>query len=207
MRNAAACLIWVVFSGSAFAQDVPASRTEDSEAVDAIHAQLRVVRERMFSAYEKRDMDALLEHVEPDVVITWQNADRNEGHQQFREFYDRMMNGENGIVKDISSTFEVDDLSVLYGDNTAVARGTLADEFALNDGSNFTLNSKWTATLVKTDEAWRVASFHVSANIFDNPILDVAKGWLMKAGIAGGVVGLILGLLIGRASKRQTKVT
>ncbi len=210
MRQLAVCLIWIIAAGTALAQDDDATSTVDAPGVsqpdaaaqEAIHEQLRGMRDRMFAAYERRDMDALLADVGSDVVITWQNADRNIGHEEFRAFYNRMMNPENGVVKDISSKFEVEGLSFLYGDDTAIARGTQADTLTLNDGSHFTLNSKWTATVIKQNDAWEVASFHVSANIFDNPILDVAKGWLMKAGIGGGIVGLIIGLVIGRATKR-----
>jgi uncharacterized protein (TIGR02246 family) len=182
----------------------PTQSEEDSEATasEAVHDELRQLRDRMFAAYEQRDMDKLLADVDQNVVITWQNGDRNEGHDEFLKFYEEMMNGDSKIVQDISSTFEVDDLSVLYGDDTAVARGTLTDHFVLSDGSDFTLNSKWTATVVKKDDAWKVASFHVSANIFDNPILALAQGWLMKVGLIAAVIGLVVGLLIGRASKR-----
>ena len=212
MRQSAVCLIWIFAAATALAQDdvgtsavdAPGGSIPDAAAADeAIHEQLRALRDRMFDAYEKRDLDALLTDVSPDVVITWQNADRNIGHDEFRAFYNRMMNPENGVVKEISSKFEVDGLSYLYGNDTAVARGSQADTFTLNDGSHFTLNSKWTATVIKQNDSWKVAGFHVSANIFDNPILDVAKGWLMKAGIAGGIVALIIGLLIGRATRKR----
>ena len=215
MRQLIVCLIWMIATGISTGQDdpnLPAVSTveaaiPDQAAQEAIYKELRALRERMFAAYEKRDMDALLNDVAPDVVITWQNMDRNVGHEEFREFYDRMMNSDNGVVKNISSTFEVDGVSFLYGDDTAVARGTQADTFTLNDGSHFTLNSKWTATVVRQNDGWKVASFHVSSNIFDNPILDVAKGWLMKAGIAGGLIGLFVGLIIGRATKRKPAVS
>ena len=215
MRQLAVFVIWIIAVGSAVAQQdgvapdssVTQNPQSDDAAQAAIHDSLRELRDRMFAAYEKRDMDALLKDVGPDVVITWQNGDRNVGHDEFRAFYQRMMSPENGIVKEISSKFEVDGLSFLYGDDTAVARGTQADTFTLNDGSHFTLNSKWTATVVKQYDAWKVVSFHVSANIFDNPILDVTKGWLLKAGVAGGVVGLIIGLVIGRVMKRKTATT
>jgi ketosteroid isomerase-like protein len=214
MRQFAVFFIWIIAAGASIAQDgaaesaadAPGSSIPDTARQAAIHEQLRMLRERMFAAYEKRDMDALLADVAPDVVITWQNADRNNGHGEFKEFYNRMMKGESSVVKDVSTSFEVDDTSILYGNDTAIARGTQVDKFVLTDGSNFTLNSKWTATVVKENDAWKVASFHVSANIFDNPILDVAKGWLMKAGIGGGLVGLIVGLLIGRASRRKPTV-
>ena len=213
MRQFVICLIWIVVTGSSLAQDdgqqLPADAANgsvpDAAVQEAIHEQLRALRDRMFAAYEKRDMDALLTDVAPNVVITWQNADRNIGHDEFLAFYNRMMNPKNGVVKDVSSSFAVDGLSFLYSDDTAIAHGTQTDMFDLNDGSNLTLNSKWTATVIKQNDAWKVASFHVSANIFDNPILDVAKGWLMKAGIAGAVVGLIIGLLIGRVSRRKDR--
>ena len=176
----------------------PSSESRGSSSEDEqIHDALRELRNRLISAYEKRDMEAMLQEVTDDVVITWQNGERNEGHQEFRVFFDRMMNGDSRVVNDISSTVEVDAESVLYGDETAVARGTLTDEFSLTDGSEFTLNSKWSATVVKEDAQWKVASFHVSANIFDNPLLDTAKAYLGSAAIIGGVVGGLVGLVFG----------
>jgi ketosteroid isomerase-like protein len=166
------------------------------------HDELRALRDRMFAMYEKRDMDGLLADVAPDVVITWQNADRNEGHEEFLQFYDAMMNGENRIVEDVSSEFSVDGLSTLYGEDTAIARGTLVDHFRLSNGSDFRLDSKWTATVVKLDGAWKVASFHVSSNIFENAILSYAQGWLIRVGLIGGLLGLVCGLVIGRKTKR-----
>ena len=166
------------------------------------HDELRALRDRMFAMYEKRDMEGLLADVAPDVVITWQNADRNEGHEEFLQFYDVMMNGDNRIVEDVSSEFSVDELSTLYGEDTAIARGTLVDHFRLTNGRDLRLDSKWTATVVKLDGAWKVASFHVSSNIFDNPILSYAQSWLIRVGLIGGLLGLVCGLVIGRKTKR-----
>jgi len=187
----------------------PNSKSRGSSSDDEqIHEALRELRDRLISAYEKRDMEAVLLEVTDDVVITWQNGERNEGHQEFREFVDRMMNGDSRVVNDISSTVEVDAHSVLYQDDTAVARGTLSDKFSLADGSEFTLNSKWTATVVKKDAQWKVASFHVSANIFDNPLLDTAKAYLGSAaiigGVIGGLVGLVFGWILGRMFGRKS---
>ena len=68
------------------------------------------------------------------------------------------------------------------------------DTFHLNDGQSFTLNSKFTATIARRGEAWKVTSFHVSANLFDNDILRYA---VRKAGTMGATVAGIVGLIIG----------
>ena len=191
-----------------FLLSAPLSADEQNGATAAvtdeeIHEELRALRTRLFEAYQKRDLDALLNNVAPNVVITWQNGEHNVGHDQFRAFYDKMMTGDNRIVDDITSEVEVDDVSTLYSKDTAVARGSLSDHFVLADGSDFVLNSRWTATVCKMEDGWKVTSFHVSANIFDNPILSVAQGAIMKVAGITGFVALILGIIIGRISRRK----
>ena len=187
-----------VVSSQLRAQDPSSGDEAAANSEQQIHQELRELRDRMFAAYERRDLEGLLADCSEEIVITWQNGERNVGHQEFRDFYDKMMNGESAIVEDISTEFAVDDASILYGDDTAVARGTVNDRFVLTSGSEFLLNSKWTAAVVKEDGGWKVASFHVSASIFDNPILSAAKGSLIKVGTISAVCGLVLGLLAAR---------
>lgn len=192
-------VLLVVFAAGAAAQETPAA----PEPKNPIHDELRVLRDRMFEQYQARNVDGLLQDVEENVVITWQNGERQLNREQFVEFYNKMMKGESRIVQDVKSEFEVDGLSVLYGDATAVAYGTCVDHFQLTSGRDFTLNSKWTATVVKTDGEWKVASFHISSNIFDNPILSMAQSWLVYAGIAGGVGGLVVGIVLALLMRRS----
>ena len=203
MIRTSSLLVLLCLNLSAFAQEA----TLDESATEQIHEQLRVMRDRMFEAYEQRDVDALLKDVEDNVVITWQNGDRNLNHAEFRRFYDSMLSGDNRTVREMSSDFAVDGMSLIYGDDTAVAYGTCTDHFVLNDGRDFKLTSKWTATVVKNDENWKVACFHISASIFDNPILTISKSWIMKAGIIGGISGLILGCLLMFFVRKRPLVT
>ena len=57
-------------------------------------------------------------------------------------------------------------------------------------GKQFELKNHWSATLVKENGRWVIASYHVSGNILDNPLLDVAKGYLYWVGGIALVVGL-----------------
>ena len=172
------------------AQDAPVTDPTDEEK---IHAELSLLLERRMKAYQSHDLEELIKDVGPDIIITWQNAERNRGPEEFRSFYKKMMEGENAIVKDVKTTFEFDGTSKLYGDSTAVACGNITDDFILNDGKTFTLHGKWTATLAKTDDQWQVVSYHVSANVFDNPILTVAKSYLITFATVGAVLGFVLG--------------
>jgi ketosteroid isomerase-like protein len=167
-----------------------------------IHDELRKVRDELFAAYEARDIDALLQRVHPEVVATWQNSFRARGHSEVRKFIDDMLSGKQPVVKDVKSTLTVDGLSVLHGDTTAVACGDILDQFSLTSGSAFELNSKWTASMVKSDGRWQVASFHVSSNIFDNPILGMAQSWLVTVAAIVGVISLMVGLIVGRTLLR-----
>lgn len=203
MRVASVIVISISLSWAAATGQDSETVIDNNGADEQIHKELKELRNRMFAAYETRDLDGLLADCAENIVITWQNGERNVGHQEFRDFYNEMMSGDNAIVEDISSEFVVDDTSILYGDKTAVARGTVDDRFVLANGSEFLLKSKWTATVVKVDGTWKVASFHVSASIFDNPILDAAKGSLVTVGVIAAICGVLLGFIISWVLRKR----
>ncbi len=197
----------LLVTAAAAAQDATAEPAGEASPEDPVHDELRALRDRMFQQYSERDVDGLVEGTTENVVITWQNGERELNRQEFLDFYNKMMKGDGRIVQDVTSDFKVDGLSILYGDDTAVAYGTCIDHFQLTSGQNFTLTSKWTATVVKVDDAWKVASFHISSNIFDNPIMNATKSWIMYAGIGGAVAGLLLGFVIASFLRRRPSST
>jgi len=97
----------------------------------------------------------------------------------------------------------VDDLSILHGPDTAIAFGSIHDDFtfkrplastaAIGAGNTLALTSRWTATLVRKAGAWKLASYHVSANVFSNPVQDLA---VKASGRLGGIVGFLIGILV-----------
>ena len=189
--------------------DVHATPAPASEAVDvqAIHNELRAVRDAMLDAWKRRDIDALLSHVDPDVVVTWQNGSVNRGPEAIRKFYNEMLVGKGSVLSNIESTLAVDDLSVLHGTDTAIAFGTVHDDLSfkksatatfIGAGSNIGLDSRWTATLVRKAGEWKLASYHVSANLFSNPVLALGtKAAGRVAGLGGFAIGAVLALLVG----------
>jgi len=184
----------------------PAPAAAMSADVEATHNALRALRDSLLEAWTRRDMDALLTHVDPNVVVTWQNGEVSRGPEGIRKFYDEVMVGPNRLISDISSSLKVDDLSILHGDNTAIAFGSIHDDFTLSrgitrtavlgSGDKFSLDSRWTATIVKKDGQWKLASYHVSVDAFSNPILSKAVAVAKRAAIIAGIVGLLLGAIV-----------
>ena len=87
----------------------------------------------------------------------------------------------------------MDELTILYGENTGIAFGSSLEHFKLANGSSFDLKGRWTTTMVKEDGRWLIASLHVSTNIFDNVMLDLMKKYAIRATCIALVVGIILG--------------
>ncbi len=68
----------------------------------------------------------------------------------------------------------------------------------MTSGRTFDLPARWSATLVKEGDRWLVANLHMSDNLFDNPLLAMAK---RRPGGQGGIA-LVVGLA-GRLPSRQ----
>jgi ketosteroid isomerase-like protein len=158
-------------------------------------------------AFNKGDLDGLLANLHKNVVATWQDGEVCRGRDGVRAYYDKMMKGDNRIVESVQARASVDELTILYGDRNGLAFGSVDQDFHLKNGKQFHLNSRWTADVVKEGDRWLIAGLHVSANAFDNPILNQAIR-LTGLWVGGGalIVGLLAGLLLARmfrGSRRQ----
>jgi ketosteroid isomerase-like protein len=173
-----------------------------SAADKAASEQILALRKALIDSYNKGDIEALLANLDDDVVVTWQNAEVCRGKKAVRDYYDKMMSGPTRIVTKITAEPRIDDRHI-YGD-WAVSWGNLHDEYVLEDGSRFRFDSRFTATVVKRGDAWKVASFHASVSAFENPILGVAvKKVGIWAGIGGAAAGLLLGVILGRLGRKK----
>lgn len=186
------------------------ARTEPVPPEHPAHEQLRALRNELVDAFDKSDLDRLLRHVTDDAVITWQNAEVSRGHTGIRDYYDRMMVGPNRVVDRATAQAEVDELTRLYGSDkdSGLAFGRLEQDFQLTNGMSFHLSNRWTAHVVNDGGQWKISAFHVSANLFDNPVLHAVlrRTAFWTAGIALPA-GFLLGWAVaGFLSRRRRRV-
>lgn len=186
---------------------------DEPSAEDPIHDELRALREDMLAAFRERDVDRMLKHVHEDALVTFQNAELARGPEGVREFYEEMMEGDDRKVESVESDFNVDERAIVHGEDTAIAWGDIHDHFTLTSGMEFELSSRWTATLVKEDDRWQIAAYHVSTNMFDNGVSELLIRWAsIVTGAVSVVVGLVLGVVVTMLvskfrKKRQSNAT
>jgi uncharacterized protein (TIGR02246 family) len=187
---------------------VTASAQEESVQIeDPAHDEIRALRDDAIKAYEEKDIEQLLSYLHPDVVVTVQNAETLRGHDEVRAFHKRMSVGDSSEVVSTQSRFEVDQLATLYGGDTAVATGSMNDQFELRRGMTFSLQSRWTATLVKGGDQWLVSAFHVSTNMFDNGVSRLLLWWRsVWVGLIATCVGFIAGVFVATRFRRRATV-
>ena len=108
---------------------------------DPVHEELRTLRRQMIEAINKNDIDALLTHLDQNVVVTWMDARVSRGPQAVKEYLEKMTKGENRKVNSYKTEAEVEQMkevakSSLYqmkmevfnNDANAFLRYTMAKE-------------------------------------------------------------------------------
>jgi ketosteroid isomerase-like protein len=188
-------------------QPTQPAATQPGGGGEPLPAEIDALRKGIVDAYNAGDMDRMLSYCHPNIVVAWQNGEVSVGREAIREYYNKMMVGPNRVVEKLTSNPVVEGRHV-EGD-TVISYGRMNDHFVLRDPqTEFTLNSRFSATLVKRGDQWLVRSFHQSGNLFDNPVMSYAArrvGWW--SGVVGLMLGLVLGWIVGVMIGRRRRAT
>jgi len=193
-----ALFVFMLTASIALAQ----STTQEGVTFADPEAAIATMRNELVDSFNKGDYDRLISHLDENVVITWQNAEVCRGPAEVHAYYDKMMTGPNPVVKAVHADPQVDGRHI-YGD-WAVSYGKMNDHFTLTDGSELNFDSRFTATIARKGDVWKITAFHLSVNAFDNAILKMAIGKTATwAGVIVGIVALLVGFVIGRVTKQR----
>ena len=171
---------------------------------EALHTELRALKDRAVAAVNKRDSDALMKELDPNIAFTAMNNEVVHGIAEAKAYYQKMLVGAARIVEDMSLTAEPDRLADIYENGTvAVATGTSNAHFKLAVGTEFDVPLRWSATLRRANDKWAIAGMHFSANMFQNPILSALERSIKWVGVVTGLVALVLGFLLGWTLRKR----
>lgn len=183
----------------------PLNAQQPDAANEAVHDEIRALKNGAEEAFNligssgsDGDIEPILQYVHDDFVLVAMNGETVIGKQGIRDYFSDKMAGPTPTVSSIHHTFNVADLTKLYGDDTGVAYGDSVGSYDLTNGMSFVVDTYWTATMVKEDGKWLLASFQFAPSIFENPLVDEAIGMVYRAAAIAGVIGLIVGFLLAR---------
>jgi ketosteroid isomerase-like protein len=175
------------------------AQTNSSEVDQAITR----LREGLIESFNKGDIERLLTFLDTNAVVVWQSGEVCQGTAAIKAYYDKMMKGEHPVVSKV--TFEPKVLGRHIEGDWAVSWGELNDHFLLSDGRDLPLNSRFTATIAKRGDAWKVSAFQASVDAFSNPIkAQAVKKMALAAGIGGVITGVLVGLVIASLRRRPS---
>ena len=183
----------VVGAGAAQAADV-AARDEDRKLLRALMVEAE-------AALNAQSIDRFTALMTDDVTVTWLNAEVSRGKSQVKAYYQRMVGGPGTILKKYVTKVSLSQPARFYGD-IAIADGKAADEFYPHARGEFRLDSNWSSTMIRIDGQWKIASLHLSSNVFTNPLLAEAERMVYYAAAGGLLAGLVLMFLVLRLRRR-----
>ncbi len=177
--------------------ELEAPAEPEAPSTEVLHEGLRALKNKMERALNERDIDTIVANITDDIVFTTMNGDTVRGPDEVRAYFETMLEGPDRVVESVTTEFEPDDLSILLKDDVAIAFGQSDDHYVLTDGTAMNVVARWSGTMVRDGDAWRVASFHYSTNMFDNPVLDAQRSLMTMVGIIAFLVVFGLAFLLG----------
>ena len=170
-------------------QQSAVAETPDPHAPDR-QALIKVFQE-IEAGINDQNVERMVAQMTPEATVTWLNGEISRGHDEIRAYYQRMVKGPERILNKYTTVAKLGQHARFFGD-VAVADGTMQDAFSPVARKPFELSSNWTSTSAKINGQWKVVSLHLSANVFNNGLLDEAKSAAKLAGVGGALSGLVL---------------
>lgn len=179
---------------------VVAEQVQEAPTVNGIDEKTRLDNEAIrnvfnvfATAINTKSNGKLMSVIKPQAILIGNNQELISGKKTVEEYFPRIV-GTNYKFERAGFTIEPGAMIDINGDIARVyGRGT--EKYRL-DSIEHTVQTRWSATVVKDGEEWKIASFHSGVNFTDNSIIKSFEEFGWKAGIAAGLVGLFIGFIL-----------
>jgi len=167
------------------------------------HDQLRALLKRGAEALNTRQLDTMAPYLHPEFTLVTVDNHKLKGIADLQGYLSELFDGETPMLKSIEVRPEADELTTFLDDDSGIVYGTSSDRYTFSEGDVREMTSRWSAVVQKDGENWKLVSVHFSANLLDNPVIDVAKNTAKRMMVIIGGVGLAAGLAIGVLLRRR----
>lgn len=179
------------------------SQLSMADTYESDRREMKVLLEAIVNDLNDGAIESFDKYLAADAVVTFYDGRHAVGAEAVKSYMQKMLTGDNPVLKSITTTAEEDTEAKIYPNDFATAHGWLKNEMIFVGGKKMQVDGRWTTSLIKQDKQWKVATLHFSTNIFDNAVLNEAKSSLWIFTTLSFVIGLILGWLFKRTKKRN----
>lgn len=187
----AAVVVSFPFLGSVSAQ--PA----DSGLTVAEDAALRALLVATTYAVNTRNFKALADTVQTGFTVLTVDNQKLVGVEEIQKYYSRLVDGPDAILLKMEIRPVADEVKIVAGPTTAFVYGLSAGQFHFRNGGERSMNIAWSANAGKEGDQWKLANVHMSANLLDNPVLDIAREAAAERALLAALAGVAIGMAIG----------
>lgn len=156
---------------------------------EADHAALRMLMSKATTALNKQDMEGLAACFTKNFAFTTVDQTVLTSTLSMQKYYDRMLRQKDSPVTSYTISPIVEIPTIFLDENTGYSCGTSDDTYTLRKNSRKVhMPCRWTATVVRENGAWKLASVHTGVNVMDNTVLRVrTMPWWRKCLLAIGI--------------------
>ena len=165
------------------------------------HEEMRQLLADVTHAINTEDIEHIRNFFAKDYIYVGADQSAVTNREEFMAYYDKLLGGKNALLKSLNFQPKAFMKTKFIQENVGIVYGESDDTYVLANGHTAKVKSKWSATLLKEDGKWKVATLHNGVNFYDNPeITHFINFWKM---IASGA--LVVGLVLGFVIKGRTK--
>ncbi|WP_078119791.1 DUF4440 domain-containing protein [Thiosocius teredinicola] len=148
------------------------------------HRQLRELLTMAQTAVNNDQPSLLQSHLHKDYVITVMNQEvLTDGRTVEQLFYD-WFKKPDAVLKSMHVEPQATIKTNIYEGKFGICHGTSTDTYELADGRTFAFDSKWTASMIKEGDDWKLVALHVGVDPINNPLIDGYRSGLGFGGVA-----------------------
>lgn len=152
---------------------------------EADHEQLRQLLIIVQEAVNKDQLDTLEAYLHEDYVITVMNQEVVTKEWTLTQLFNEWFKKPDAIIKSLKVAPVASIETNIYDGRFGVCYGTSIDSYELADGRSFEFNSKWTATMLKEGDQWKLLALHVGVDPIENTLID---GYRSAFGFGGVLI-------------------
>jgi len=175
-----------------------------ADSYDADRHQMKLMLEDIREKLNHKDqLTSIVPYFDKQAIITFYDARTVIGQDGLTGYINHMVTGPNPVLKNYKIQGSEAIPATIYPNNTAIAYGWIKNRFDFVTGDSIDVDGRWTATLLKENNTWKIITLHFSTNLWNNPLITALEHKIIFFVLVSLVIGIIVGYVFDRLFFRR----